>query len=53
MLHSPSISTSPSPFIPIHPFNPPHWREESREEKRRKWSREERNREETVERRQL
>lgn len=25
MLHSPSLSTSPSPFIPIHPFNPPHW----------------------------
>lgn len=25
MLHSISISTSPSPLIPIHPFNPPHW----------------------------
>ncbi|KAK2504363.1 hypothetical protein MC885_007672, partial [Smutsia gigantea] len=25
MLHSPSLSISPSPFIPIHPFNPPHW----------------------------
>lgn len=24
MLHSPSLSTSPSPFISIHPFNP-HW----------------------------
>ncbi|PNJ86561.1 CEP126 isoform 2, partial [Pongo abelii] len=41
ILHSPSVSTSPSPFIPIHPFNPPHWgkkvekrREESGVEKK-------------------
>jgi hypothetical protein len=41
MLHSISISTSPSPLIPIHPFNPPHWgkkvekrREESGVEKK-------------------
>ncbi|VTJ76771.1 Hypothetical predicted protein, partial [Marmota monax] len=41
MLHSSSISTSPSPFIPIHPFNPPPWgkkvekrREESGVEKK-------------------
>ena len=25
MLHSSSLSTSPSPFIPIYSFNPPHW----------------------------
>lgn len=41
MLHSISISTSPSPLLPIHPFNPPHWgkkvekrREESGVEKK-------------------
>lgn len=41
MLHSTPISSSPSPFIPIHPFNPPHWgkkvekrREESGVEKK-------------------
>lgn len=33
MLHSISISASPSPFTPIHPFNPPHWRKKV--EKRR------------------
>lgn len=25
LLHSPFLCTSPSSFIPIHPFNPPHW----------------------------
>lgn len=34
MLHSPFLSTSPSPFIPIHPFNTPHWGKNV--EKRRK-----------------
>lgn len=41
LLHSVSISTSPSPLIPIHHFNPPHWgkkvekrREESGVEKK-------------------